>query len=331
MNESAKPDDWGTSNVSSWRDSARKAMQPIEDRFGIVAGWRHHRSSQKTWSSKELTPEIVAAASSTAPDTPTNQAPIFVLGATWRSGSTLLQRLLLSSGDVMMWGEPWNRTDLIQRMRESLRPLGGQWPVYGNVVDERQDDGPLHTLMVPDLYPSRVDLLASHRALFDRLYAVPAAERGYSRWGVKETRLTAQDARYLHALYPSARVVFLYRDPYASWSSYVALRAMGYARWPEQPIVSPGDFGRMWRDRVEGFLAYPEELPHVTVSYEALIDDPAVLDELADFCGVVPDRSTLELKVGRSHGTRNPAASMRRIEKAVGDLAIDLGYNRPLD
>ncbi len=322
-------DDWGKADVASWRSTLRRAMQPIEDRFGVVAGRRHQRAAQKSWSTTELSPAVLRAAAQSSSAVTDSDAPIFVLGATWRSGSTLLQRLLLSSGDVMMWGEPWNRCDLVQRMRESLRPIDERWPAKGNVVDELTSIEPLHTLMVPDLYPERADLLAAHRAMFDRLYGDTAAARGYARWGMKETRLSAQDARYLHALYPNARMVLLYRDPFASWTSYVALRAQGYARWPDEPIVSPHDFGAMWRDRVQGFLDYPDELPHVKVSYEALIEDPAVLDELALFCGVEPDRSTLEQRVGRSHNTRSPEASMRRVEKAVGSLASELGYRPP--
>lgn len=333
MSESNTPeptsDDWGKADVASWRSSVRRLMQPIEDRFGVVAGRRHHRASQKSWSAIGLSPSVLKAAAASSEVVSDHDAPIFVLGATWRSGSTLLQRLLLSSGDVMMWGEPWNRCDLVQRLRESLRPIDASWPVKGNVVDELTSADPLHTLMVPDLYPERPDLLAAHRAMFDRLYADPARQRGYRRWGMKETRLGAEDARYLHALYPNARMVLLYRDPFASWSSYVALRAQGFARWPHEPIVSPHDFGTMWRERVRGFLDYPVELPHVKVSYESLIDDPAVLDELASFCHVEPDRSTLEQRVGRSHGTRSPESSMRRVEKAVGPLAGELGYRRP--
>ncbi len=327
-------DDWGRADVGAARRWFRRALRPVEDRYGVVMGRRHQRAAREGWADRSLGAEVVRAAAATAPESDATTAPIFVLAATWRSGSTLLQRLLLSSGDVMMWGEPWNRCDLVPRLRESLRPLDDAWPAPGNVVDEleagdRLDDAALHELMVPDLYPERTDLLAAHRALFDRLLAEPAARRGYRRWGLKETRLSADDARYLHALYPEARIVFVHRDPYASWSSYVALRAQGYTRWPDEPIVSPRDFGRLWADRVAGYLAYPDDLPHMVVSYESLVDDPAVLAALGEFCGVVPDSTTLERKVGRSHGARLPAASAARVEKAVGSLAVDLGYLRP--
>lgn len=319
-------DDWGKEDVTPSRQLARRIMRPLEDRYGVIAGWRTHRASQRSWENQRLSSEVFDAAAQRVPEGP---APVFVLAATWRSGSTLLQRLLLSSGDIMMWGEPWNRCDLVPLLRESLRPVHGEWPVHGHVVDELEADEPLHQLMVPDLYPTRSDLIDAHRALFLRLYAEPAFERGYARWGFKETRLGALDARYLHALFPEARIVFLYRDPYASWSSYVALRGMGYERWPDEPIVSPKAFGDMWRTRVAGFQNYPAELPHLSVSFESLLSDPSVIDELGAFCGVTPDRSTLDTKVGRSHGARLPNASVARIEQAVGAVAVELGYDRP--
>ncbi|MEO0535490.1 MAG: hypothetical protein AAF215_16660 [Cyanobacteria bacterium P01_A01_bin.123] len=36
-------------------------------------------------------------------------SPIFVFSAGWRSGSTLLQRLVMSDKSVVIWGELFNR------------------------------------------------------------------------------------------------------------------------------------------------------------------------------------------------------------------------------
>ena len=35
-----------------------------------------------------------------------NEEPIFLLSAGWRSGSTLLQRLIMSDSNVLIWGNP---------------------------------------------------------------------------------------------------------------------------------------------------------------------------------------------------------------------------------
>lgn len=41
-------------------------------------------------------------------------APIFLLSAGWRSGSTLLQRLIMSDARVLIWGEPYDECGLVQ-------------------------------------------------------------------------------------------------------------------------------------------------------------------------------------------------------------------------
>lgn len=318
-------DTWGLDRVAPWRRNIRSALGPVEDRFGVVLGYRQRIADRRS----ARNPAVISDRATALPPSNTADQPIFVLGATWRSGSTLLQRLLLSSGDIMMWGEPWNRADLVPRLRESLLAIDDNWPLPHMLVENQDRETPLHTQMVPDLFPSLTDLGAAHRAFFDRLYAHPATELGYSRWGFKETRLGADDARYLHQLYPDARVVMLYRDPYDSWASYLALRAQGYWRWPNTAVVSPTQFGRMWLRQVEGFLNYPDHLPHIVVRYEDLAAGGDVVDELGKFCGVEPDLSTLDRKVGRSHGTRLAKSGANRIERSVEPLATRLGYPKP--
>ncbi len=322
----AVDDTWGLNQTSGLRQRVRSALTPVEDRFGIVLGYRARIRDRR----QAASPGVRADRASALPATDSDDQPIFVLGATWRSGSTLLQRLLLSSGDIMMWGEPWNRSDLVPRLRESLLPLDGSWPLDHMLVENQDPQTPLHQQMVPDLFPSLTDLAAAHRALFDRLYREPATRLGYSRWGFKETRLGANDARYLHQLYPQARMILLIRDPYHSWASYLALRAQGYWRWPDQSIVSPRHFGTMWAEQVAGFLDYPPELPHLVVRYEDLVPDNPVIDRLASFCGVEPDRATLQTRVGRSHDTRLASSGASVIERAVEPLASALGYVNPV-
>ena len=39
----------------------------------------------------------------------TDISPVFILSAGWGAGSTLLQRLIMSSGEVLVWGEPFDQ------------------------------------------------------------------------------------------------------------------------------------------------------------------------------------------------------------------------------
>src|SRR6185312_12863121 len=44
-------------------------------------------------------------------------SPIFLLSAGWRSGSTLLQRMIMEKNhDILMWGEPFDHASIFDRM-----------------------------------------------------------------------------------------------------------------------------------------------------------------------------------------------------------------------
>src|SRR5262245_37805430 len=55
-----------------------------------------------------------------------DQQPVFVLAAGWRSGSTLVQRALMSQ--CLVWGEPFGHGGLIERLADPLRAINAQWP-----------------------------------------------------------------------------------------------------------------------------------------------------------------------------------------------------------
>jgi len=66
---------------------------------------------------------------------PAANRPVFVLAAGWRSGSTLMQRLVASTGEIFMWGEPYDHAALVMRLAESLLPIGQRWPPKDAIVD----------------------------------------------------------------------------------------------------------------------------------------------------------------------------------------------------
>ncbi len=52
-----------------------------------------------------------------------DESPIFIFSSGWRAGSTYLQRLVMSSGKVLIWGEPFDKSDLIQSLSTSMIPF----------------------------------------------------------------------------------------------------------------------------------------------------------------------------------------------------------------
>lgn len=266
-----------------------------------------------------------------------NDAPIFLLSAGWRSGSTLMQRLLMSDRGVLIWGEPYDECGLIQSLAESVKAFRPDWPR----ADYYYDGTPISQLSgnwIANLFPSREDLRDGHRALFETLFARPAKAAGAARWGVKEVRLGADHCAYLRWLYPKARFLFLYRNPLDAYRSYCSYGRNWYDVYPDKPMFTPAAFGRHWRNLMEGFVRDADKLGALLVRYEDLIAGQAHLDEVEEYLGIRIDRSILKVKVRNSDNIK--AGSQKDVERikvswlekwllkrAVSPVAKQVGYS----
>src|SRR5262245_61056868 len=61
------------------------------------------------------------------------EEPVFVFAACWRSGSTLLQRMLLKN--CLVWGEPYGPHALIWGMARQICYFNDDWPREEFFVD----------------------------------------------------------------------------------------------------------------------------------------------------------------------------------------------------
>lgn len=279
---------------------------------------------------------------------PAGTEPVFLLSAGWRSGSTLVQRLLASDGNLLMWGEPYDHCGLIRSLSGSLRPFGeswppvnpkGDWPPASYVVDPA--DPPTGNRWIANAYPHPADLLASHRALFDRLFEVPARAAGFPRWGVKAVRLNGEHAGYLQVLYPDARFVFLHRNPWDAWSSYRRRhdeREAAYwwfHSWPDEQVATAAHFAALWRSAVESFLAWSSVVGASVVAYEDVVSGDA-LAALGDATGLKVRKKVLRKRIGGARNDRQSdwrldPADAKAIAEQVGGVARRLGYIGPTE
>lgn len=113
-------------------------------------------------------------------ETPENEeAPVFILASGFRSGSTLVQRLIMSGG-VLVWGEPFMETGWLHSLASSLTWLPGR-------LHERADfgrlseRGPLENQWVANLHPGVQRFRQAHRAMIAAFLATPAQEAGRSQ------------------------------------------------------------------------------------------------------------------------------------------------------
>lgn len=266
--------------------------------------------------------------------------PVFVLSAGWRSGSTLLQRVVMSGGDTIVWGEPYDHCDYVRRLAESLRAFTPEYAPDEVFLHNRWtgDTQELDQQWVANLYPHPDHLATAHREFFKALYREPATKYGFSRWGFKEVRLSATYAAYLRWLFPNARFLFLIRNPYDAYRSYRTYRSW-YDRWPGGPVLTPRGFGEHWRSLAQSFSDQTDQPGGIMVRYEALVRGDET-DRIAEFLDTTINPDVLAKRIkGRSEkpgrapdraGSKDPprvpATEMRLLRRAVEPLASRLAY-----
>jgi hypothetical protein len=261
---------------------------------------------------------------------PGGAQPIFLLAAGWRSGSTLLQRLAVSSGEALIWGEPYGRAAIIPGLTRATMVFRPDWPAAAAIASEHIAPGAeLHERWIANFYPEPRSFRAAMRALLDELLMAPAKRRGFARFGLKEVRLSAIDAAWLEWLYPDARFVFLVRNPWDSWASMKG--NTWYWRWPDQPVSTAGDFAQIWSALLTSFRQW-QSASGMLVRYEDLQRDDFDLAPLCEHLQLA--RMDPAVRATRLRGiAQSPSPLDTReiatIAAAAGPLAQALGYAPP--
>ena len=270
---------------------------------------------------------------------PSGSQPVFVVAAGWRSGSTLLQRLVCSSGEVLVWGEPYGRACPVQALTRSAMALrsdawaGKQaaepdWPAAQSFAPEELPED-LSDKWIANLYPEPAALKRGWRAQLDTLFAEPAASRGYARFGVKEVRWQALDARFLQWMYPDARFFFLVRNPWDAWAS--AKGASFVKSWPNDRVADVTSFLRHWRRCVESYVRWPGEGGFL-VRYEDLTHPNFDVQDIAEHaCVERVDPAVLDQRIRgmAKEPTMLDPVEVEHVRRLAGPAAELLGYTGP--
>jgi Sulfotransferase family len=304
------------------------ARRSIETLLGTPEAHRLRHRERKV--ARRPMPEVIAAVNARCEDRTEIPAdePLFLLSAGWRSGSTLVQRLVNSQATCFLWGEPYSRADLVPRLADSIRPVTDAWPRHADVLHE--NDGAVADRWTANLHPGLETLLASHRALLRTLFAPPAGAPADSCWGFKEVRLSADHALYLHLLFPRARFVFLVRDPLDAFASYKSWRSW-YLRWPDDQVRTAWAYGGLWADLADGFLGAIATVDGIVIRYEDLVPGGAAIAALEDLLGARVDEKALAHRISGHDGGPDRLSGLERrvIARRTGSVARRLGYAAP--
>lgn len=216
-------------------------------------------------------------------------APLLVLAAGQRCGSTLIQRLLSSHPEVLIWGEHAGQLRQLLAVRARLQ----EWSAEHGQVGRLGYQIAGHQSFMANLTPEDVQIDEAVRAFIETLFARPAESAGRPVWGFKEVRYGVTEASAIQRLFPDCRVVHIVRDPRDVLRSLDVWERAG-SDWPRS------DTELVVRDwvRVAASFWSPAELPPwvLRVRYEDLVADPLRWRvRIGEHCGLDP--SQLDAKV----------------------------------
>ena len=243
-------------------------------------------------------------------DCVSGQKPVFLFCSGMRCGSTLLQRMIIGSGETMVWGETGGALDQFsaawQGYQQMLGPGNQKYPggLGGNGDDQRRqfesDPSNGSHLWIPCINPDQRALKEAFRSFFESYYYRASKKLGYERWGIKKVRSDLATAKFMYELFPEGKFIFLVREPVACISS------IKQHDWMDHPGDSSAIqyYIDQWRRTARSFSM--AGFGH-KVRYEDLIEKESVRREIYDYLeikGVSPGFLVNSRPKGRSDSQR---------------------------
>lgn len=257
-----------------------------------------------------------------------NNTPVFVFSASWRTGSTLLQRLLNTTEELLVWGEP--QFLLPARL---MFNTANQHFVESQWMRDQSEKEKLHELWAPTICPDPKYVVPAFQDLFDKLYGKPSVDQGRARWGFKEVRDHAlENAVMLRRIYPDAKIVFHYRHPFAA---YASLKETDFFDFFNEHPFRPM---HIWARNYASFKTDEAiQLDPFVISHEEIVKDiPSEnqkLQQLFDYVGVEMTATCDEVIGHRLGGSvEDPRLSddeKTRIRKILKEHRVDLQGEYP--
>lgn len=256
----------------------------------------------------EVPRSVLAARAPGGPSAPaTAEAPIVVLASGLRCGSTLVQRLLNSHPDALLWGE---QDGFLNRFVPEHRRLLAWQAEYHAQRDEYLARG--YDTFSANLLPTGRELTTAAAGYLRALFADPARTLGKRRWGFKEVRCGAAIAVFLRELFPPARIVHLTRDPV---DCFLSLKEWEESPDPWDRAATEGvlaDWARINASFLPGAADGPPA--HLSLRYEDLLAGrEEQVGRLAAFVGLDPAKLDLGVFGNRLHREGEEGRAARRL------------------
>jgi hypothetical protein len=228
-------------------------------------------------------------------------SPIVVTAPTARNGITLIQRLLNSTRQTIIFGEN-------VRLVETLPQVAHEFYVmHDKLGDELQQSRQKFLSGVTEYWSSNLwpDIQRCTLVGFEMFYKLmhvyqqSAREYGFTSWGIKNPMNNLHMVRTFPLLVKPARFVFIYRNPFDVVASAKARRFVTN----EQGVI---DYVKRWAAHLQAVRDDPPTHTFL-LRYETLMASPeAMLNELQTFTGLSGiDRGVLDRKINTFEGTED--------------------------
>lgn len=256
--------------------------------------------------------------------------PIFIFASGQRCGSTLLQRLLCSHPQVLIWGEHDGVLNKVfagfDRLLEWKTMFDHQFKLY---LKEGYNN------FIPNMNPPCKHMMYAKEQMIRNIWEVPAQELGKPVWGFKEVLYGADIAFALRELFPNTRIIHLSRNIF---ECFISLRHEEQIPPVDQPHVP---LEQVWtRERTIEFInAWTNvnssmlETPGLTedwvfrLKYETLVGDKVgTMSQLANWLGL--DIADFDMDVFKyklytdRHNGPDPRPSVKRSDLSQDEIAL---------
>ncbi|MFB6355038.1 MAG: sulfotransferase [bacterium] len=207
------------------------------------------------------------------------ESPVIIWAPTTRCGTTLLQRLITSSGDIIVFGED---LFLVRDIPHLISKFHEQESMANQAL-EKFSRGEVN-FWSPNVYP---DLEKYGNAMVDFFYRIiglyreTADEKEFENWGLKTPEFDQTSYEIFSTLLPRARHLFIYRH------IQDVLKSQKGRGWIEEP----GDVeenAETWADNTTQMLDdFAERDRHYCVQFRELLDNKTdYVGKIEEFLGI---------------------------------------------
>ncbi len=237
-------------------------------------------------------------ASIQVPEAVKQVSPVFVIAPTARNGITLIQRLLNSSRQIIVYGEDG---ELLEQMPlrilskiNHIMECGASRRLAREIFFTRTTEFWTSNLSPDDM--QYLQVMLNNFFSFVLFYQQWSAGQGFRRWGIKQPLTSLLPLNLFREFLINARFLYVYRNLFDVARS---AKARGWIKSPDDLVV----LAQRWQDNLLPLLESPQEQVLV-LRYEDLVADQEThIRKIEEFTGITNiDRNVMKRKINTFPG-----------------------------